>query len=96
MPFKVVVDPEENALQISIVQGFACNYQILTIVSLFDNDSVDDHLRIGHGLSSLGDENIMIVGGGIVVHNRRAATPLLGAGGTRPDLPFPQSLQSYM
>jgi 4,5-DOPA dioxygenase extradiol len=47
-------------------------------VSLFDNDSVDDHIKLGEALAPLRDENIMIVGGGMTVHNLRASMPLLG------------------
>lgn len=51
------------------------------VVSLFDNDSVDDHLKLGRALSSLRDQNIMIVGGGMTVHNLRASMPVLSGGG---------------
>jgi aromatic ring-opening dioxygenase catalytic subunit (LigB family) len=50
----------------------------LTLVSLFDNDSVDDHLKLGLALSALRDQNVMIVGGGMTVHNLRASMPLFG------------------
>jgi aromatic ring-opening dioxygenase catalytic subunit (LigB family) len=50
-------------------------------VSLFDNASVDDHLRLGHALAPLRDQNIMIIGGGMTVHNLRASMPILSTGG---------------
>src|SRR5271170_5292680 len=58
------------------------------VVSLFDNDSVDDHLKLGRALSSLREQNIAIVGGGMTVHNLRASMPVLSAGAGDHVYPF--------
>jgi 4,5-DOPA dioxygenase extradiol len=57
-------------------------------VSLFDNSSLDDHFKLGHALSSLRDENIMIVGSGMTAHNLRASMPLLSTGAEDRVYPF--------
>ena len=89
VPFKVAFDPEENPLQIPIIQGSPFRLKQLTIlVSLFDNDSVDDHLKLGHALSSLRDQNIMIIGGGMTVHNLRASMPVVSVGAGDHIYPF--------
>jgi 4,5-DOPA dioxygenase extradiol len=59
-------------------------------VSLFDNTSVEDHLKLGHALSSLRDQNIMIIGGGMTVHNLRASMPFLGTDICNNVYPFTQ------
>ncbi|KAH8690752.1 putative aromatic ring-opening dioxygenase LigB subunit [Talaromyces proteolyticus] len=56
--FLAAFDPKENPLNVPIVQ-----------VSLYDNEDLDQHYRIGQVLESLRDEGILIVGAGMAVHN---------------------------
>lgn len=53
-------DPKKNPLNVPIVQ-----------VSLFDNDDLDAHYRLGRALESLRDEGIVIIGAGMAAHNLR-------------------------
>lgn len=53
-------DPEENPLNVPLVQ-----------VSLFHNEDPDMHYRLGQAVASLRDENIVIIGAGMSVHNLR-------------------------
>jgi 4,5-DOPA dioxygenase extradiol len=38
-------------------------------VSLFDNEDLNSHYRMGEALQGLRDEGILIVGAGMAVHN---------------------------
>lgn len=53
-------NPEENPLNVPIVQ-----------VSLFHSEDPDQHYRLGQAVASLRDENIVIIGAGMSVHNLR-------------------------
>ncbi|KAL1608177.1 hypothetical protein SLS60_003116 [Paraconiothyrium brasiliense] len=66
-------DPKKNALNVPIVQ-----------VSLFDNEDVDQHYRLGQALQSLRDEGVLIVGAGMAVHNLYDFRAMRGSGATMP------------
>lgn len=53
-------NPEQNPLNVPIVQ-----------VSLFHSEDPDQHYRLGQAVASLRDENIVIIGAGMSVHNLR-------------------------
>ncbi|KAI1815409.1 Extradiol ring-cleavage dioxygenase, class III enzyme, subunit B [Poronia punctata] len=56
--FSVAFHPEENPLNIPIVQ-----------VSQYDSQDVDLHYELGRAVAALRDENIVIIGAGMSVHN---------------------------
>ncbi|KAI1140639.1 LigB-domain-containing protein [Hypoxylon sp. FL0543] len=58
--FSVAFHPEDNPLNVPLVQ-----------VSLYANQDVDMHYRLGQAVASLRDENIVIIGAGMSVHNLR-------------------------
>ncbi|KAI1772760.1 LigB-domain-containing protein [Hypoxylon cercidicola] len=58
--FHVAFHPEENPLNVPLVQ-----------VSLYSNQDADSHYRLGQAVASLRDENIVIIGAGMSVHNLR-------------------------
>ncbi|PGH10552.1 hypothetical protein AJ80_07498 [Polytolypa hystricis UAMH7299] len=58
--FKCAFDPEENPLNVPIVQ-----------VSLFDTEDPVQHYKLGQAVSKLRDENIQIIVSGMAVHNLR-------------------------
>ncbi|KAI2610478.1 LigB-domain-containing protein [Hypoxylon sp. NC1633] len=58
--FSVAFDPEDNPLNVPLVQ-----------VSLYRNQDVDLHYKLGQAVASLRDENIIIIGAGMSVHNLR-------------------------
>ncbi|KAK6086057.1 aromatic ring-opening dioxygenase [Seiridium cupressi] len=58
--FHVAFDPEENPLNVPIVQ-----------VSLYHNEDPDMHYRLGQAVSSLREGNVVIIGAGMSVHNLR-------------------------
>ncbi|KAI1116585.1 Extradiol ring-cleavage dioxygenase, class III enzyme, subunit B [Nemania sp. NC0429] len=58
--FSVAFSPDKNPLDIPIVQ-----------VSQYDSPDVDQHYRLGEAVAALRDENIVIVGAGMSVHNLR-------------------------
>jgi aromatic ring-opening dioxygenase catalytic subunit (LigB family) len=58
--FNVAFSPEENPLNCPLVQ-----------VSLFNNEGPDAHYRLGQAVASLRDDNIVIIGTGMTVHNLR-------------------------
>ncbi|OQO02283.1 hypothetical protein B0A48_11837 [Cryoendolithus antarcticus] len=59
-PFYVAFNPDTNPLNIPIVQ-----------VSLFDSDSVEQHLALGRALAPLRDQGIQLICSGMAVHNIR-------------------------
>ncbi|KAI0393058.1 Extradiol ring-cleavage dioxygenase, class III enzyme, subunit B [Xylariaceae sp. FL0594] len=58
--FSVAFHPEKNPLNIPIVQ-----------VSQYNSQDVDLHYRLGQAVQALRDENIVIIGAGMSVHNLR-------------------------
>ncbi|KAI1875710.1 uncharacterized protein JN550_001996 [Neoarthrinium moseri] len=58
--FHVAFDPKENPLNVPLVQ-----------VSLYHSEDPDLHYRLGQAVASLRDENIVIIGAGMSVHNLR-------------------------
>ncbi|KAH8661942.1 Extradiol ring-cleavage dioxygenase, class III enzyme, subunit B [Xylariales sp. PMI_506] len=58
--FHVAFHPEENPLRVPLVQ-----------VSLYHSEDPDLHYRLGKAVASLRDENIVIIGAGMSVHNLR-------------------------
>lgn len=58
--FNVAFDPKENPLECPLVQ-----------VSLFNNEDPDAHYRLGQAVATLRDENIVVIGTGMSVHNLR-------------------------
>jgi 4,5-DOPA dioxygenase extradiol len=49
-------------------------------VSLFDNEDMDHHYRMGEALQGLRDEGILIVGAGMAVHNLQDFRASRGSG----------------
>ena len=66
--FKVLFDPESNALSVPIVQ-----------VSLFASEDPKQHQALGRALAPLREEGVLIVTSGMAVHNLRDARSI-GAG----------------
>jgi 4,5-DOPA dioxygenase extradiol len=66
-------NPKTNPLNVPIVQ-----------VSLYDNEDVNQHYRIGQALESLRDAGILIIGAGMAVHNLRDYWAAAAAGETMP------------
>lgn len=61
VPFKVMFHPDENPVDVPIVQ-----------VSLWDDDrDAEKHIKLGRALEKLRDENILLVMSGMAVHNLR-------------------------
>jgi 4,5-DOPA dioxygenase extradiol len=61
VPFKIMFNPEENPVNVPIVQ-----------VSLFDNDrDAAKHIKLGRAVEKLRDENVLIICSGMAVHNLR-------------------------
>ncbi|KAJ2969518.1 hypothetical protein NUW58_g9972 [Xylaria curta] len=58
--FSVAFHPDKNPLNIPIVQ-----------VSQYKSPDVDQHYRLGQAVAALRDENIVIIGAGMSVHNLR-------------------------
>ncbi|KAJ8120240.1 hypothetical protein ONZ43_g3002 [Nemania bipapillata] len=58
--FSVAFDPDKNPLNIPIVQ-----------VSQYNSPDVDQHYRLGQAVAALRDENIVVIGAGMSVHNLR-------------------------
>jgi aromatic ring-opening dioxygenase catalytic subunit (LigB family) len=53
-------------------------------VSLFDNEDIGRHYRMGEALQSLRDEGILIVGAGMAVHNLQDYRKSRGSGKNMP------------
>lgn len=64
---KIAFHPEENPLNVPLVQ-----------VSLFHSEDPDMHYRLGQAVASLRDENIVIIGAGMSVHNLRDMWKAMG------------------
>ena len=74
VPFKIMFSPEENPLNVPIIQ-----------VSLFDDDNdADAHIKLGRAVEKLRDENIVIIVSGMAVHNLRDFHMTLNTGMTLP------------
>ncbi|XHF96625.1 hypothetical protein AWENTII_000248 [Aspergillus wentii] len=58
--FKCAFEPDENPLNVPIVQA-----------SLFNSEDPIQHYRLGQAVSKLRDENILIIVSGMAVHNLR-------------------------
>lgn len=56
--FHVAFHPTENPLNVPLVQ-----------VSLFASGDPDQHYRLGHAVSALRDQGVVIIGAGMSVHN---------------------------
>lgn len=77
VPFKVMFDPKENPVTVPIVQ-----------VSLFDDDTdAEAHIKLGHAVQTLREENIAIICSGMSIHNLRHFRAGAMAGGG-PDYAF--------
>jgi 4,5-DOPA dioxygenase extradiol len=53
-------------------------------VSLFNNEDIRRHFRMGEALQDLRDEGILIVGAGMAVHNLQDFRAARGSGKTMP------------
>lgn len=74
VPFKIMFSPEENPLNVPIVQ-----------VSLFDDDTdAAAHIKLGRAVENLRDENILIIVSGMAVHNLRDFHLTMSTGRTMP------------
>ncbi|KAF2014970.1 putative aromatic ring-opening dioxygenase LigB subunit [Aaosphaeria arxii CBS 175.79] len=81
--FMAAFDPKKNPLKVPIVQ-----------LSLFDNEDVDQHYRLGEALKGFRDEGILIVGAGLAVHNLRDIRVTRATGKTMPYTPtFDEALK---
>jgi aromatic ring-opening dioxygenase catalytic subunit (LigB family) len=58
--FKCAFEPDSNPLGVPIVQ-----------VSLFDSEDAADHMRLGAAFSRLREDNVLVIGSGMAVHNLR-------------------------
>ncbi|KAL2393312.1 4,5-DOPA dioxygenase extradiol [Exophiala dermatitidis] len=77
VPFKVMFDPKENPLTVPIVQ-----------VSLFDDDTdAGAHIRLGRAVQKLRDQNVLVIGSGMSVHNLRHYMMVMATGQTMPYAP---------
>ena len=65
--FKVAFDPEENPLNVPIVQ-----------VSLFSSEDPHQHYNLGRAVAGLRSQNILIIVSGMAVHNLRDFRPTTG------------------
>ncbi|PLN86136.1 aromatic ring-opening dioxygenase LigB subunit [Aspergillus taichungensis] len=72
--FKCAFEPESNPLNVPIVQ-----------VSLFGSEDPEQHYRLGEAVSSLRDDNILIIVSGMAVHNLR---DLMRAFGNPKPMPY--------
>jgi 4,5-DOPA dioxygenase extradiol len=75
--------PEENPLTVPLVQ-----------VSLFKTEDPDQHYRLGAAVASLREENIVIIGAGMSVHNLRDYGLTLDNGGAA--LPYTVSFDNAL
>ncbi|KAI1328644.1 Extradiol ring-cleavage dioxygenase, class III enzyme, subunit B [Xylariaceae sp. FL0255] len=86
VPFSVAFHPTENPLNVPLIQ-----------VSQFNSEDPDMHYKLGQAVSALRDENIVVIGAGMSVHNLR---DLRFAYGSPKPLPyavsFDKALQAAM
>ena len=75
--FKVAFDPEENPLNVPLVQ-----------VSLFSSEDPHQHYNVGRAVANLRSQNIAIIVSGMAVHNLRDFR--LTRGNSRP-MPYTSS-----
>jgi 4,5-DOPA dioxygenase extradiol len=75
MQSSAAFEPKKNPLNVPIVQ-----------VSLYGNENVDQHYRLGQALESLRDEGILIIGAGMAVHNLNGFRKTRGTGVTQPSV----------
>ncbi|KAH9994518.1 LigB-domain-containing protein [Xylariaceae sp. FL0662B] len=80
--FHVAFHPEKNPLNVPLVQ-----------VSLYGNQNVDMHYQLGQAVASLRDENIVIIGAGMSVHNLR---DYMRTGGDPQPLPYAVSFDEAL
>ncbi|KAI0204060.1 Extradiol ring-cleavage dioxygenase, class III enzyme, subunit B [Astrocystis sublimbata] len=80
--FHVAFHPEKNPLNIPIVQ-----------VSQYKSPDVDQHYRLGQAVAALRDENIVVIGAGMSVHNLR---DLRFAYGSPEPLPYVASFDNAL
>ncbi|KAI8959733.1 LigB-domain-containing protein [Daldinia sp. FL1419] len=80
--FHVAFHPEENPLNVPLVQ-----------VSIYANQDVDMHYKLGQAIASLRDENIVIIGAGMSVHNLR---DFFSTGGDPRPLPYTVSFDEAL
>ncbi|KAI0415180.1 Extradiol ring-cleavage dioxygenase, class III enzyme, subunit B [Xylaria grammica] len=80
--FSVAFHPEKNPLNIPIVQ-----------VSQYDSPDVDQHYRLGQAVQALREENILVIGAGMSVHNLRDLRFMFNA--TQP-LPYVKSFDEAL
>ncbi|KAI0545879.1 Extradiol ring-cleavage dioxygenase, class III enzyme, subunit B [Xylaria curta] len=80
--FSVAFNPEKNPLNIPIVQ-----------VSQYKSPDVNQHYRLGQAVARLRDENIVIIGAGMSVHNLR---DLRFAFGSPQPLPYVKSFDEAL
>ncbi|PVI04590.1 putative aromatic ring-opening dioxygenase LigB subunit [Periconia macrospinosa] len=71
--FLAAFDPKKNPLNAPIVQ-----------VSLFGNEDLHAHYRVGKALESLRDDGVLIIGAGMAVHNLNDFRLSLMSGSTAP------------
>ncbi|KAI0906089.1 putative aromatic ring-opening dioxygenase LigB subunit [Ustulina deusta] len=80
--FLAAFDPKNNPLDVPIVQ-----------VSLFDNEDLDVHYRMGQALEGLRDDGILIIGAGMAAHNIRDYRATRGS--TKP-MPYSSSFDEAL
>lgn len=56
--FELAFDPKNNPFEIPVVQ-----------VSLYDNESLEQHYHLGEAVEELRDEGVLIIGAGMAGHN---------------------------
>ncbi|TKA72554.1 hypothetical protein B0A55_07753 [Friedmanniomyces simplex] len=69
--FVAAFSPKDNPLDVPIVQ-----------VSLYDNEDLNQHYRLGQALEGLRDQGILIIGAGMAVHNLHDFRALRSTGKT--------------
>jgi 4,5-DOPA dioxygenase extradiol len=77
VPFKIMFNPENNPIDVPIVQ-----------VSMFDDDNdAEAHIKLGRAVEKLRDENICIIVSGMSVHNLRHLQ-MMGMGARDKTMPY--------
>ncbi|KAI1436954.1 Extradiol aromatic ring-opening dioxygenase [Xylaria sp. CBS 124048] len=84
--FSVAFNPDKNPLGIPIVQ-----------VSQYNSQDVNLHYRLGQAVEALRDENIVIIGAGMSVHNLHDLRFSFGSSGPQPyTVSFDEALKPAM